>query len=136
MVVLQEAQRPIDVLLVEPGRVPELDGDRDPLEAPLSVEDRVAVLGRGEEPARVLEEHRAQLAALPEGLQALSKLPPELVEELGRKLLAVNPRLGAQVVGHLLPQGLWQALRLGGLARHESVRFDIEREVGRRPVDP
>src|SRR5215218_1817514 len=65
----EEAQGALDVLLVEPGGVPELDGDGQPVrvERGLRLADRVPILGRGEEPLGVLEEDRAQLAALGEG---------------------------------------------------------------------
>src|SRR6185369_9516853 len=95
LLVLQEPQRPLGVLLVEPGRVPELDRDAQAmrLERRLRLADRVAVLGRGEEPLRVLEEDGAQLAVLRERREAVREGAPDLGEELAGQVLGVQPRL-------------------------------------------
>ena len=133
MIVLQETQCPVDVLLVEPGGIAELDGHRDALEAVACLHDRGTVLGRREEPAGVLQEYGAQLPALPKWLQPLAKQAPELVEQLGGELLAIDARLSPDVLGRLLAQDLGQALGLGRLACQQ-VRHALRLPHVRQPL--
>ena len=91
----RKRERPLQVLLVEPGRVAELHRDAQPvrLQGRLRLADRVAVLRRGEEPLRVLQEHGAQLPALGERREAVGEQAPHLGEELAGQVLRVQARL-------------------------------------------
>ena len=98
--------------------------------------DRVAVLRAGEEPARVLEQDRAQLAGLGQGLEGVREARPDLVPDLVGQVLGVDPRLRGQLGGKRLAQVLGQPLDLGRLTGHQRVRLDVEGEVRWRPLDP
>ena len=98
--------------------------------------DLVAVLGRGEEPARVLEQDRAELPGLRERLEAVGEPRPDVVAERVGQVLGVDPRLGGDLRRQGRPQVLRQPPGLGRLAGHQGVRLDVEDEVGRRPLDP
>ena len=132
----RKRDRPLGVLLVEPRPVAELDRGLPAVEPLDGLLDRRPVLGRRVHPARVLEEDRAELAALGERGEPLPEHRPDRVLELGRQVLGVDPRLRPQVVGQLVADRLRQPLRLGPLPGHQRVGLDVEREVGRRAVDP
>ena len=78
----------MEVLLVEPRSVAELDGAReaDVPEAPDRCLDLVAVLRRGEEPAWVLQQDRAELAGF------LERIGP-----MRWRLMLPYPRSGAKL---------------------------------------
>jgi hypothetical protein len=58
-----------------------------------------------------------------------------VLERFGQ-VLRVDPRLAGDLAGQRLAKVLRQALGLGRLARHQGVGLDVEREVGRCPLDP
>ena len=96
----------------------------------------VAVLRRGEEPARVLEQDRAELAGVLERLEPVREPGPDVVAQLVRQVLRVDARLLGQLRRERLAQVLREPLRLRRLPGHQRVRLDVEHEVRRRPLDP
>ena len=99
-------------------------------------QDLVPALADREEPARVLEQDRAQLTRLAQRRQAVEERLPYRVAKLRRQVARIDPRLVRQLRGQLLADELGQALDLGRLAGHQRVGLDVEDEVGRSSIAP
>src|SRR5439155_22358723 len=115
--VLQELDRPLGVLLVEPAAVPELDRDRK-VETRSSLEDELTRLVRRKDPFRKLDEDRTQLARRDHGVERLAELRVDGVEHLGGQVLVIDPRLLRQVAAQLFTNRLGQTCHLGRLYRN------------------
>ena len=70
------------------------------------------------------------------GARPVAEHPPDLVVELGRQVLGVDPALRLLLLRQRLADRLREALRLRALAGHQRVGLDVEREVRWRPVHP
>ena len=129
---LEEAQRLVAMLVVEPARVPELDEHlvaTELLARPLQIVQR-AVLEhdvRGE-----LEQDPAELAGGAQRLERLEKATEDLAAKLPRRpldaALVVRRRVVAQV-GR-------ERFELDGMARHQAERLHVHHESVRRPRCP
>src|SRR5438270_9010108 len=89
LVVLQEPNRALGVLLVEPAAMAELDRDGK-VQALPGLEDQLASLARWEHPLRKLDEDGAELVRLDQRFERVSELLIHRIEQLVRQILAVD----------------------------------------------
>ena len=135
LVVLQELDRSLGVLLVEPAPVPELHRDGQ-VETLPGLEDELTCLVRRKHPFRELDEDRAQLSCLDQRLERFAELHVHRVEQLGRHVLAIDALLFRQLAAQLLSNRFGQPSHLRWLTRHQCVRFDVEDEGPWCALDP
>jgi hypothetical protein len=130
--VLEETQRFLPVVVVEPGRVAELDAHLVACELflrPLEVLERAILEDdvRGQ-----LEQDPAQLPGAAQRLERLVEAPEDLGSKLARRpvdaALLVHRRLVAQVRRQLL--------RLDRVSRHDAERLHVHHEAIGRPLRP
>ncbi len=136
LVLGEKRDRSLAILLVEPAGVAQLDGERRVTQPLPGLHDLVARLAGGEEPARVLQEDRAELAGAPQRLDAVQEARPDLVLDLLGQVARVDALLVQDLGRQRLTQILRKALDLARLAGHQRVGLDVEGEVRRRAFEP
>src|SRR5207245_4522803 len=132
-VALEELEDPLTALLLHPGDLPKLDGDRE-IRKPLAQVLHEAIRsGVGQEPFWKLKDDRPQLARVLEGLQALAEPVPDTLFVLRSQVLEVQVCLR---IAQLFPKVLWEAGCRRGVLREQGICLGVEDKILGGPLDP